>query len=141
MPWRADEILTALQAVGVREREVLTPRKTGDRLRNVAVKPVDGHDRQNFGNGERRGKLSQALLQLRVFCPGLFQHGDIGVGVFPEGEEVLIGGECSRAGGVGVITLSGSCLRGVRTRQTQTQSIPEPRRCWETGPRLLWSLD
>jgi hypothetical protein len=29
-------------------------------------------------------------LQLRVLCLGLLQDGDVGVGVFPEGEEVLI---------------------------------------------------
>ena len=32
------------------------------------------------------------LLQLRVLRFRLLQDGDIGVGVFPEGEEVLIGG-------------------------------------------------
>ena len=32
------------------------------------------------------------LLQLRVVRLGFFQDGDVGVGVFPEGEEVLIGG-------------------------------------------------
>jgi hypothetical protein len=29
------------------------------------------------------------LLQLRVFGFGLFQDGDVGIGVFPEGEEIL----------------------------------------------------
>ena len=33
------------------------------------------------------------LLQLRVFRPGLLQDGDVGVGVFPEGEEIFAGGE------------------------------------------------
>jgi hypothetical protein len=32
------------------------------------------------------------LLQLRVLCFRLLQDGDVGIGVFPEGEEVLIGG-------------------------------------------------
>jgi hypothetical protein len=32
------------------------------------------------------------LLQLRVLCPDFLQDGDAGVGVFPEGEEILIGG-------------------------------------------------
>ena len=32
------------------------------------------------------------LLQLRVLRLGLFQDGDVGVGVFPEIEEVLVGG-------------------------------------------------
>jgi len=32
-------------------------------------------------------------LQLRVLGFGLLQDGDVGVGVFPEGEEVVVGGE------------------------------------------------
>jgi hypothetical protein len=31
------------------------------------------------------------LLQLRVLCSGLLQDGDVGVGVFPEGEEIFVG--------------------------------------------------
>src|SRR5260370_17581858 len=31
------------------------------------------------------------LLQLRVLGPGFLQNGDVGIGVFPESEEVLIG--------------------------------------------------
>src|SRR4029077_13214141 len=41
------------------------------------------------------GSLSSSyrqLLQFRVFRLGFFQDGDVGVGVFPKGEEVLIGG-------------------------------------------------
>ena len=34
------------------------------------------------------------LLQFRVFGFRLFQDGNIGVGVFPEGEEILVGGLC-----------------------------------------------
>ena len=33
------------------------------------------------------------LLQLRVLRLGLFQDGNVGVGVFPEGEEILVCGE------------------------------------------------
>ena len=32
------------------------------------------------------------LLQLRVLRLGLLQDGDVGIGVFPEGKEILIGG-------------------------------------------------
>src|SRR5262245_19413512 len=32
----------------------------------------------------------ERLLQLRVLCLGFFQDGDVGVGVFPEGEEILV---------------------------------------------------
>jgi hypothetical protein len=31
-------------------------------------------------------------LELGVLGLGLFQDGDVGVGVFPEGEEVFVGG-------------------------------------------------
>jgi hypothetical protein len=32
------------------------------------------------------------LLQLRVLRLGFLQDGDVGVGVFPEREEILVGG-------------------------------------------------
>jgi hypothetical protein len=32
------------------------------------------------------------LLQLRIFCFRLLQDGDAGVGGFPEGQEILVGG-------------------------------------------------
>ena len=35
-------------------------------------------------------KIATLLLQLRVLGFGFFQDEDVGVGVFPEGEEVLI---------------------------------------------------
>src|SRR5713226_5109592 len=37
-----------------------------------------------------RSYRSEQLLQLRVLCFGLLQDGDVGVGVFPEREEILI---------------------------------------------------
>ena len=33
------------------------------------------------------------LVQLRVLRLGLLQDGDVGVGVFPEREEIFVGGE------------------------------------------------
>ena len=41
-------------------------------------------------------------MQLRIFCFGLLEDGDVGVGVFPEGEEIVVGG-----GGLGGVTLHG----------------------------------
>jgi hypothetical protein len=38
-----------------------------------------------------RQQLGRGLLQLRVLGFGLLKDGDVGVGVFPEGEEVLVG--------------------------------------------------
>jgi hypothetical protein len=37
-------------------------------------------------------------LQLRVLGFGLLQDGDVGVGVFPELEEIFVGGERSLCG-------------------------------------------
>ena len=48
------------------------------------------------------GSSSVQLLQLRVLRFGLLQDGDIGVGVFPEGEEIFVGGECPDTGGIGI---------------------------------------
>ena len=35
---------------------------------------------------------ASTLLELSVFRLGLLQDGEVGVGVFPEGEEVLVSG-------------------------------------------------
>jgi hypothetical protein len=39
----------------------------------------------------KTGSHDQGSLQLRVFCFGLLQDGDVRVGVLPEREEILIG--------------------------------------------------
>ena len=36
---------------------------------------------------------TSALLQLSVLRPGFLQEWDVGVGVFPESEEIFVGGE------------------------------------------------
>src|SRR5215469_2361127 len=59
------------------------------------------------------------LLQFRVLGLGLLQDGDVGVGVFPQCEEILIGGEGASVGGVGICALRSFCLHGVGTRQAQ----------------------
>ena len=41
---------------------------------------------------------AQASLRFRVLRLGLLQDGDVGVGVFPESEEVVVGGERSLCG-------------------------------------------
>ena len=51
---------------------------------------------------------SRKLLQLDVLRLGLLQDGDVGVGVFPEGEEILIGGLC--LGGVALHRISATQL-------------------------------
>ena len=44
----------------------------------------------------------ERLLQLRVLRFGFFEDGDVGVGVFPEGEEIFVGGERPDAGSITV---------------------------------------
>jgi hypothetical protein len=63
----------------------------------------------HFGTDHRRkregGFLLPPLLQLRVLRFGLLQDGDVKVGVFPEGDEIFVGGQCPDAGGIGICTL------------------------------------
>ena len=76
-----------------------------------------------------------SLLQLRVLGFGLLQDGDVGVGVFPEREEVLI--DSSRFGrvalhGVGAAEFEvGKCAHGV-----QNWSGERPARCIGLGASL-----
>src|ERR1019366_1626776 len=66
------------------------------------------------------------LLQLRVLRLGLLQDGDVGVGVFPEGEEIFVGGERPDAGGVGIGSLRGSRLQRVRACHAQMRQRSRP---------------
>jgi|ERR1017187_9926445 hypothetical protein len=57
-----------------------------------------------------------SLLQLRVLRLGFLQDGDVGVGVFPEGEEIIVGGECPDAGNIGIRSLRRKCSTDRRRR-------------------------
>src|SRR5215831_20908496 len=61
----------------------------------------------------KRGDSSirNPLLQLRVFCFGLLQDRDVGIGVFPESEEILI-----RGAGLGCLS-----LQSVRTTELEVR--------------------
>jgi hypothetical protein len=61
------------------------------------------------------------LPQLRVLGFGLLQDGDVRVGVFPQSEEVVVGGECPDAGGIDIRPLRGSQLQGVRASHAQAR--------------------
>ena len=65
-------------------------------------------------------------MQPRVLGFGLLQDGDVWVAVFPEGEEVLVGGERPNAGGVGISALRVSRLQSVRTRYAQMRQCSCP---------------
>jgi hypothetical protein len=47
---------------------------------------------------------------------GFLQDGDVGVGVFPEGEEIIVGGECPDAGNIGIRSLRRNCSTDRRRR-------------------------
>src|SRR5712692_4178685 len=72
-------------------------------------------------NAERNG-----LLQLRVLRLGLLQDGDVGVGVFPEGEEIFVGGERPDASGIGIRSLRSSCLQSISTSHAQMRQRSRP---------------
>jgi hypothetical protein len=65
-------------------------------------------------------------LQFCVLGFGLLQDGNVGVGVFPEDEEVLVGGERTDAGSIGVSALRGFRFESVRTRNSQTRQRSRP---------------
>jgi hypothetical protein len=58
--------------------------------------PANPADRGRMRRNTTPRIRSTGLLQLRVLRLGLLQDGDVGVGVFPEGKEVLIGGASFR---------------------------------------------
>src|SRR5258708_36946423 len=66
------------------------------------------------------------LLQLRVLRFGFFQDEDVGVGVFPEGEELFVGGERPDAGGIGVRSLRSSRMQGIGTSHAQMRQRSSP---------------
>ena len=65
-------------------------------------------------------------MQLRVLGLGLFQDGDIGVGVFPEGEEVFVSGERTHSGGISIRPLRSSGLQGVGPSHSQMRQRSRP---------------
>ena len=74
----------------------------------VLFKTAHSYPIARFG-GMRSPKTAScfcaALLQLRVLGFGFFQDGDVGVGVFPEREEIFVGGERPDAGRIGIRSL------------------------------------
>src|SRR5271156_5617248 len=68
----------------------------------------------------------ERLLQLGVFGFGGDEDGNVGVRVFPEREEILVGGERPHAGGIGIRALRGFRLRSVRTSHAQMRQRSRP---------------
>src|SRR5208337_83571 len=59
------------------------------------------------------------LLQLRVLCLGLLQDGNVRVGVFPEREEIFVGGFC-----FGRVALQGVSARQSEASQRAPRKVP-----------------
>src|SRR3974377_1281948 len=55
---------------------------------------LSGNATQNQALRAIGAKLVDRLPQFCIFGFGFLQDGDVGVGVFPEDEEILIGGLC-----------------------------------------------
>ena len=66
------------------------------------------------------------LLQLRVLGFGLLQDRDVGIGVFPQREEVFVSGMSKNAGGIGIRAPRSSRLQRIRTRHAQTRQGSGP---------------
>ena len=59
------------------------------------------------------------LLQLRILRFRLFQDRNVGIGVFPEREEIFVGGKGPDAGGVGIRSLRSLGLLPVHASDTE----------------------
>ena len=71
-----------------RHAQIDSPRIVGEKSRF----------RQQWANWRRLVRTFPPLLQLRILRLGFLQDGDVGVSVFPESEEILVGS--LRFGGV-----------------------------------------
>src|ERR1700683_1052218 len=64
------------------------------------------------------GREFPRLLQLRELRPGFLQYGDVGSGIFPESEEILIGGL-----GLGGVTREHICAGEAEMRQRAKREV------------------
>jgi hypothetical protein len=74
----------------------------------------------------QKSSATRMLLQSCVLDFGLLEDGDVGVGVFPKGEEVLVSGERPNAGSVGIRALHGFRLQCIRTSHAQMRQRSRP---------------
>src|ERR1700722_8849818 len=70
--------------------------------------------------------IDRRLLQLGVLGFELFHDGGARVGVFPEGDEILIGGTCPDAGGTGIRSRRSSRLQSIGTSDAQMRQRASP---------------
>ncbi len=86
-----------------------------------------GGRRSHHGHSRvRHKKLRACLLQLRVLCLGLLQHGNFRIGIFPQGQEVFVSGQRPHAGSVGIGSLQGFGLQRIGAGQAQACQCAGP---------------
>jgi hypothetical protein len=68
------------------------PTLIGDAALSGVIVITTVESRESSRSERLRCRSRHMLLQLRVFGLRLFQNGDVGVGVLPEGEEIPVGG-------------------------------------------------
>ncbi len=78
----------------------------------VAASEQTAQARVNPGS-RQLGAMRQKSLQLRVLRLGVLQDGDFGIGVFPEGEEILVSGA-----GLGVVALESVGASDAKTSES-----------------------
>ncbi len=71
-------------------------------------------------------KIAALLLQLGVLSFGFFQDGDVGISIFPEGEEIFVGSKRPDPGGIGIRDLRGSRLQSVGASHSQMRQRSRP---------------
>ena len=79
-----------------------------------------------FGTDWIVAEASAQLLQFRVFYFSLLQDRDVGVGVFPESEEVFVGSKGADTSGVGIRASRSFQLQRIRTRYAQMRQGSRP---------------
>jgi|SRR5437588_12688645 len=64
-------------------------------------------------------EITRKSLHLRVLRLSFLKDGDVGVGVFPEREEILVGGERPDAGSISIGSLRGSRRQSIGASHSQ----------------------
>jgi hypothetical protein len=101
-------------------RSVTTDRTACAILSSFAASGVAGGERPHYRSFRAVGKMGMTaprrmvmwetcscrqLLQRRILRPGCFEDGEIRIGIFPEREELLIGGDRPSTGSIGIRSL------------------------------------
>src|ERR1700677_837966 len=80
----------------------------------------------NYRSSSVTVRSSVRLLQPRVLRLGFFQDGNVGVGIFPEREEIFVRGDRPGAGGIGICSLRSSRSQSIGTSHAQMRQRSGP---------------